>query len=222
MGIDDLPQSCAFFSAVDIDHVLRKEVDMDCVTPSHPSPIPAGESLDIVQLMDKGDAAKLDESIVPALSIDLSGYVYDRQPTVMSSLNSSTDLRYLKAQITADDKELKAIVKEAEGGGESGSGSTTTSSKTTATKSPAIPKGPRGRPPKPKVPPPPYAQPQQAVLMEVEDRWTAGFHRAMKGEKETRPWLMAGSGMKRGSVGMGGPGGLSSIKGSWAADGWEV
>ncbi|EOD53147.1 putative dna polymerase gamma protein [Neofusicoccum parvum UCRNP2] len=40
VGIDDLPQACAFFSAVDIDHVLRKEVDMDCVTPSHPTPIP--------------------------------------------------------------------------------------------------------------------------------------------------------------------------------------
>lgn len=40
MGIDDLPQNCAFFSLVDIDHVMRKEVDMDCVTPSNPVPIP--------------------------------------------------------------------------------------------------------------------------------------------------------------------------------------
>ncbi|KAI6021535.1 DNA polymerase family A-domain-containing protein [Pisolithus microcarpus] len=30
LGMDDLPQSVAFFSAVDIDHVLRKEVDMPC------------------------------------------------------------------------------------------------------------------------------------------------------------------------------------------------
>ncbi|KAJ1726422.1 DNA-directed DNA polymerase gamma mip1, partial [Coemansia biformis] len=30
LGIEDLPQSVAFFSAVDIDHVLRKEVDMSC------------------------------------------------------------------------------------------------------------------------------------------------------------------------------------------------
>ncbi|KAI6040200.1 hypothetical protein EDC04DRAFT_2677935 [Pisolithus marmoratus] len=45
LGMDDLPQSVAFFSAVDIDHVLRKEVDMPCVTPSHPMSIPAGESL---------------------------------------------------------------------------------------------------------------------------------------------------------------------------------
>src|SRR3569833_2006874 len=32
VGIPDLPQACAFFSAVDIDSVLRKEVDLDCVT----------------------------------------------------------------------------------------------------------------------------------------------------------------------------------------------
>ena len=60
MGIEDLPQSCAFFSAVDIDHVLRKEVDMDCVTPSHPKKIPHGESLDINQLLAKGEEAALD------------------------------------------------------------------------------------------------------------------------------------------------------------------
>lgn len=36
LGLQDLPQSVAFFSAVDIDHCLRKEVTMDCVTPSNP------------------------------------------------------------------------------------------------------------------------------------------------------------------------------------------
>jgi DNA polymerase gamma 1 len=59
MGINDLPQACAYFSAVDIDHVLRKEVDMDCVTPSHPEKIPHGESLDIIQLHEKGDLSPL-------------------------------------------------------------------------------------------------------------------------------------------------------------------
>ncbi|KAK1769344.1 DNA polymerase family A-domain-containing protein [Phialemonium atrogriseum] len=66
VGIDDLPQSCAFFSAVDIDPVLRKEVDMDCVTPSNPVPIPPGESLDITALLAMGAAqAGLDPAIVP-------------------------------------------------------------------------------------------------------------------------------------------------------------
>ena len=60
MGIDDLPQSCAFFSAVDVDGVLRKEVDMECVTPSHREAIPPGESLGIEELLDKGKAARLD------------------------------------------------------------------------------------------------------------------------------------------------------------------
>lgn len=37
LGMNDLPQSVAFFSAVDIDQCLRKEVVMDCVTPSNPT-----------------------------------------------------------------------------------------------------------------------------------------------------------------------------------------
>lgn len=37
LGMNDLPQSVAFFSAVDIDKCLRKEVNMDCVTPSNPT-----------------------------------------------------------------------------------------------------------------------------------------------------------------------------------------
>ena len=216
MGIDDLPQSCAFFSAVDIDHVLRKEVDMDCITPSHPNAIPPGESLDIVQLMDKGDAAKLDQTIIPKLPIDLSKTTYTQRPTVMSSLNSSPDLRYLQAQITADDKELRGIVKEAETGG---AGTGPNNGATPSTSKPALPKAPRGRRPKPKVPPPPHAQPQQAVLMEVADRWNVGFNRAMKEGKETRPWLMAAA-AKRGAAM--GDGGASSWNRGWAADGWEV
>lgn len=37
LGMQDLPQSVAFFSSVDIDECLRKEVTMDCVTPSNPT-----------------------------------------------------------------------------------------------------------------------------------------------------------------------------------------
>uniref|UniRef100_A0ACB8E6C4 Uncharacterized protein n=2 Tax=Sphaerodactylus townsendi TaxID=933632 RepID=A0ACB8E6C4_9SAUR len=57
LGLQDLPQSVAFFSAVDIDRCLRKEVTMDCVTPSNPTGmerrygIPPGDALDIYQLL---------------------------------------------------------------------------------------------------------------------------------------------------------------------------
>ncbi|SCU80143.1 LAME_0B01772g1_1 [Lachancea meyersii CBS 8951] len=56
MGINDLPQNCAFFSAIDIDHVLRKEVDMDCITPSNKVSIPPGESIDITRLLTLSDS----------------------------------------------------------------------------------------------------------------------------------------------------------------------
>ncbi|XP_035520761.1 DNA polymerase subunit gamma-1 [Morone saxatilis] len=58
LGMQDLPQSVAFFSSVDIDQCLRKEVNMDCVTPSNPTGLerryglPPGEALDIYQILN--------------------------------------------------------------------------------------------------------------------------------------------------------------------------
>ncbi|XP_045894014.1 DNA polymerase subunit gamma-1 isoform X2 [Micropterus dolomieu] len=58
LGMKDLPQSVAFFSSVDIDQCLRKEVTMDCVTPSNPTGLErryglkSGEALDIYQIID--------------------------------------------------------------------------------------------------------------------------------------------------------------------------
>ncbi|KUI65517.1 DNA polymerase gamma, mitochondrial [Cytospora mali] len=117
IGINDLPQSCAFFSAVDIDHVLRKEVDMPCVTPSHKTPIPPGESIDIQQLLAKGQEAFLDESIVPRkYPPKLDDIPYKPRVPVMKGLieqdASTTELTFIKAQITADLKELVEICAE--------------------------------------------------------------------------------------------------------------
>lgn len=121
VGIQDLPQSCAFFSAVDIDHVLRKEVDMDCITPSNPVPIPHGESIDIFQLLDKGEEAKLDESIVPESQYAplLDDIQYTPRVPVMETLRKRAEggdhqafLRFIRAQITNSDDELKQIIAE--------------------------------------------------------------------------------------------------------------
>lgn len=112
MGIEDLPQSVAYFSAVDVDHVLRKEVDMDCVTPSHPESIPSGESLDIRALLAKGDEAFLDPSVVPKEGeINLERWVYTPREKVMEE-TAEPSMAFMKAQITVDDNELKEIVKE--------------------------------------------------------------------------------------------------------------
>ena len=184
MGINDLPQSCAYFSAIDIDHVLRKEVDMDCVTPSHANPIPPGESLNIQQLLDKGEDAYLDPNILPVhkSAIDLNNFSYTPRPTVMSTLESPRDLRFLRAQITNNDNELKEIVKEVQreaADGSDGPGSSGTSSRGAS----------RVRRPRIKAaPPPPYAQPQKAMLMEVDQGWGAHGKKSFSGSG--KPWFV--------------------------------
>ena len=111
MGIDDVPQSCAYFSAVDIDHVLRKEVDMECITPSNKTAIPPGESLDIMQLLAKGDQALLDPTITPKTAPAPEKFAYTPRVPVMAALSEVQDTTYLRAQIAGDD-ELKQIIKE--------------------------------------------------------------------------------------------------------------
>ncbi|KAH6850052.1 DNA polymerase family A-domain-containing protein [Chaetomium sp. MPI-CAGE-AT-0009] len=119
VGIHDLPQSCAFFSAVDIDKVLRKEVDMDCVTPSNPTPIPPGESIDITGLLAKGDAALLDENIVPdpAHAPQLASIPYTPRVPVMeeiraASMDPAAESRFIRAQICNDEAEFLKIMRE--------------------------------------------------------------------------------------------------------------
>lgn len=113
MGINDLPQSCAYFSAVDIDHVLRKEVDMDVITPSHPNKIPHGESLTMAQLLDKGSAAYLDPAVAPAKSLDVDQYKHTPRQSVMAELGNKVDFHFLEAQISSDVKELNEIIRAA-------------------------------------------------------------------------------------------------------------
>jgi DNA polymerase gamma 1 len=118
VGINDLPQAVAYFSAIDIDHVLRKEVDMDCVTPSHQTPIAPGESLDITTLLSKGNEAILDPSIQPdprnAPKLDDIQYT-PRKPvmeTMQDSSCSNNDLSFIKAQIVNDEAELRDLLKD--------------------------------------------------------------------------------------------------------------
>ncbi|KAJ1721274.1 DNA-directed DNA polymerase gamma mip1 [Coemansia erecta] len=52
VGIEDLPAGVAFFSAVDIDWVLRKEVDLDCVTPTNPTPVAPGRAYAVHETLE--------------------------------------------------------------------------------------------------------------------------------------------------------------------------
>lgn len=220
MGIDDLPQSCAFFSAVDIDFVLRKEVDMDCVTPSHPNPIAPGESLDIYQLLTKGEQALLDLNIVPEdpSVLNLDRFEYTPRTPVIQSLTStsSTDTKYLRAQLATTDKELKSVLKEVE---DEGKPARTKPGDDDGGERISKPSVKRGRKPKPKVPAiPSYAQPQRAVLMEVADRWTAGQKNVFAQPKNKLPWWASKHKAAPGATPVASV--FGGVKG--LDDGWEV
>lgn len=75
LGLNDLPQSVAFFQSVEIDRVLRKESRADYTTPSNPHGleagygIPAGESLTIETALKRIEGHE-----------DMSKWPWHRQP----------------------------------------------------------------------------------------------------------------------------------------------
>ncbi|KAI0698631.1 DNA polymerase family A-domain-containing protein [Cytidiella melzeri] len=116
LGMDDLPQGVAFFSAVDIDTVLRKEVDMPCVTLSQPTPIPAGESLDIAKVLAKTnggslwpDGARMDETEITEPPVDSS---YQAPDCLTHRAKSAA---WLRAQATTEFAEIKALAQRETG-----------------------------------------------------------------------------------------------------------
>ncbi|KIJ59991.1 hypothetical protein HYDPIDRAFT_43688 [Hydnomerulius pinastri MD-312] len=118
LGMDDLPQGVAFFSAVDVDHVLRKEVDMPCVTPSHPTPILPGESLNIIKTLEKTNGGSLwsdgrpmsKEEEATGVANDLIGY---QCPD--SRVHRAQSAAWLRAQATDEFAEVQHLAQQATG-----------------------------------------------------------------------------------------------------------
>lgn len=109
LGIENIPQSCAFFSCVDIDFVLRKEVDFDCITPSNPHPIPHGESLDIYQLLEKPEIQEMlnslnDESELKNISTDFK--IPRPVEALDKAMDTQTKLKWINLQISKTKEEF--------------------------------------------------------------------------------------------------------------------
>jgi DNA polymerase gamma 1 len=113
LGFDDLPQGVAFFSAIDIDHVLRKEVDMPCVTPSHPTPIPPGESLDIRQILQMIPGGSLRRDLAPMHTADDMNAEYVSIPDGYrphdNLVHRAREAAFLQAQSTKELAEIKSL-----------------------------------------------------------------------------------------------------------------
>ncbi|KAG8916545.1 DNA-directed DNA polymerase gamma mip1 [Tulasnella sp. 417] len=106
LGLDDLPQGVAFFSAVDVDRVLRKEVDLPCITPSQPNPIPPGEALDMSQILEKtggGNLGPVQREFHVNKSMD-EGYV---EPDCL--VHRAKSPAYLKVQATTELDEIRML-----------------------------------------------------------------------------------------------------------------
>ncbi|CAN6668488.1 DNA polymerase gamma [Trichomonascus vanleenenianus] len=110
LGIDDMPQSVAFFSLVDIDSVMRKEVDLECITPSHPNPIPPGEALDINTLLKKTSALREPRKKETLdFDYDTIKYIPQGQTSFITEGKDSSSKAYLEAQITPDASVVKKL-----------------------------------------------------------------------------------------------------------------
>ncbi|KAJ1877230.1 DNA-directed DNA polymerase gamma mip1 [Coemansia sp. S17] len=123
MGIEDLPQSVAFFSAVDIDTTLRKEVDMECVTPTNPTPIPPGISHTILDTLAATNGGRLepseerlsaefmlvDHSLYPASSTDIAP-----APSLASRADmGEPDSVWLTSQMLSEGKDISKLLSDA-------------------------------------------------------------------------------------------------------------
>lgn len=112
LGFDDMPQGIAFFSAVDVDHVLRKETDMPCTTPSNPTPIAPGESLDIDALLRR-TGGSLGVPVAPLdapLTVTPEGVAAAKKTpvSIFADRNSAAHQRYVTAQADARPAQAKA------------------------------------------------------------------------------------------------------------------
>ncbi|GAA5911253.1 DNA-directed DNA polymerase gamma MIP1 [Sporobolomyces salmoneus] len=114
LQMPDLPQGCAFFSAVDVDTCFRKEVNMTCVTPSNPDPIPFGESQDISDTLSHTSGGSLfqdgrdmsSESSVPSLPVP----ELDAE-TVVGGQHRVEQIEFLNAQTEEKPKEILKLWK---------------------------------------------------------------------------------------------------------------
>lgn len=115
LGFDNLPQGVAFFSAVDVDKYLRKEVYMTCVTPSQPIPLPPGESLTIDQILDLTGKTLNRDGKTPSSSLSQKEPVPQPKGYVAPNITAhrQSDYNFLRAQAATSPEEMQLYAKRA-------------------------------------------------------------------------------------------------------------
>lgn len=80
VGMNDIPLSVAFFSAIDFDRVLRKEANSDCLTPTNKDPVLPGKTMDIYEIISKCPSG-LGKPVVPIGSEDNTFFAFEKIET---------------------------------------------------------------------------------------------------------------------------------------------
>ncbi len=103
---------------MDIDHCFRKEVFLECTTPSHPKPIPPGVSTDIYDTLDKIQSLYQSSSLTDDLygpEIESISKLRKSLPTEHCSPETNMhlpiyfDLKWTQAQMAKSPSQLKAV-----------------------------------------------------------------------------------------------------------------
>ncbi|CUA77609.1 DNA polymerase gamma 1 [Rhizoctonia solani] len=115
LGFDNLPQGVAFFSAVDVDRYLRKEVDMTCVTPSQLIPLPPGESLDMHQILEKTSGGSLYADDTSSRTGSNAELTAPQKPYIAPDVLAHREAceEFLEAQSLDDTSEIKMLARVA-------------------------------------------------------------------------------------------------------------
>ncbi|PWN22360.1 hypothetical protein BCV69DRAFT_297652 [Microstroma glucosiphilum] len=121
LQMEDLPEGVAWFAQVDIDKVLRKEVDDPCVTPSQPEPIPHGKAYEIAETLDLTHGGSLYKDGRPMGSEGRrAGLETGAYPPYVPSDQKHRSLGergmlFLQAQASGDIHEIRALERRAQG-----------------------------------------------------------------------------------------------------------
>lgn len=113
LNMADLPESCAWFAEVDIDHVLRKEVGDPCVTPSQPTPIPPGQSLSIADILRETHGSLRAHPRARTRAAPDPGVPPYAPSTQLHRCTGREGLLYLQAQGSTDLNEVRALDRRA-------------------------------------------------------------------------------------------------------------
>jgi DNA polymerase gamma 1 len=108
-------QSVAFFSAVDVDFLLRKEVDDPCVTPSQPDGIrEQGQSCTIYDTLKETDGNMGNVAWKPLdNTASTSNHTVSDPLNMLSHCRNGAEMReWLRVQMARDKQELYKILNE--------------------------------------------------------------------------------------------------------------